>query len=250
VGNNDMTDSGIGTVGTFAGDVRVFRTGVSVTVTEGMPLYEEDVIETGGESSVEVRFIDGSVCILGVDGEMGLREVSNIFESESGTFDISIESGMFRFESGEIAQLDQGKVLIRTPAAVIGIRDTVLVGIVNSTGSTVALLNDADGEVGALMLSNEFGSLVLSRFGQTTKVSDYESAMQVPYLMTPGSIDREYYNVMTSEGSWEQKSPLDGVLDGPSVMFDIYPTYAIIPVSSPIDTTFDFVTKQKYKSLS
>ena len=233
----------VGTVNSLQGESTITRGGVSVAVTEEMPLYEEDIMKTGGRSSVEIRFIDGAVLVLGDNSSMDLREVSYISGSEKGSFDISIESGMFRFESGEVAELDQGKVLIRTPAAVIGVRGTALVGIVNSAGSTVTLLDDAEGKVGALELFNEFGSLVLSRFGQTTKVSDYDSAMEMPYLMTQGSIDRQYHNVLFTEGSWEQKSSLDGVLDGPSTMFDIHPTYAIIPVSSPIDATFDFVEK-------
>ena len=237
--------AGIGTVESFQGEITVIRAGIEVAVSKGMPLYAEDVIKTGSQSNVKIFYIDETVTTLAGNSRMVINEVSYDSGMDSGTFDVDIDSGMFYFSSGEIAKSD-GDVLIRTPAAEIGIRGTTLVGIVGVGGkaSTFTLLNDATGKVGAIELSNNFGSLVLSRMGQTSQVLDYSSELQSPYLMTQGSIDREYFEVLSPVLEQYYKET-DYLSDANFVeIFDYFSTQDI--QSFAIEPMFEFVGKPSF----
>jgi len=237
-----MNSSGIGTIDTFQGEVTIIRTGIEVAVSEGMPLYAEDVVKTGSYGKVKILYIDETVTVLGNNSHMVINEVSYDPDLDLGKFDISIDSGMFFFTTGEIAKLEHDVVLIRTPAAQIGIRGTTLVGIIGEEGrvSTFTLLNDATGKVGAIKLSNNFGSLILSKMGQTSQVLNYSSVLQPPYFMTQGSIDREYFKVLSPEEPYKE-------IDAGA--FNIAPTYEILDYSGQsfaIEPIFQFVNEPSF----
>ena len=237
-----MNSSGIGTIDTFQGDITVIRAGIEVAVSKGMPLYAADVVKTGLQSNVKILYIDETVVKLAGNSRMVINEVSYDLDLDLGKFDISIDSGMFFFTTGEIAKLEHDVVLIRTPAAQIGIRGTTLVGIIGEEGraSTFTLLNDATGKDGAIELSNNFGSLILSKMGQTSQVLNYSSVLEPPYFMTQGSIDREYFKVLSLEQSHK---------DVDTGAFNIAPTYEILDYSGQsfaIEPIFQFVNEPSF----
>ncbi|MEE9355906.1 MAG: hypothetical protein V3U75_10000, partial [Methylococcaceae bacterium] len=84
-------------------------------------------------------------------------------------------------------------------------------------------------------------SLVLSKMGQTSQVLDYSSVLQSPYLMTQGSIDREYFKVLSPEQPYKE---ID--LGG----FNIDPTYELLDISSTpsffLERAFQFVKEPSF----
>ncbi len=238
---------GIGTIESIQGEVIIIRTGMEVVVSEGMPLYVEDVIKTGSQGNVKILYIDETVTILADNSRMVINEVSYNPDMDLGAFDVDIDSGMFYFSSGEIAKAGYGDVLIRTPSVEIGIRGTTLVGIIGEQGkaSTFTLLNDASGKVGAIELSNDFGGLILSKMGQTSQVLNYSSVIQSPYFMTQGSIDREYYKVLSPEQYYKEIDIGDFNIDPTYEIFNSFGTQ--VNEFFAIEPMFQFVNEPSFR---
>lgn len=113
-----MNTDATGTIDTIQGEATVIRAGIEVAVSEGMPLYEGDIVKTGESGNIKIIYIDETIVTLANNGQLVINEVS--FDAQK--FDINIDSGMFRFQSGEIAKLEHDDIIIRTPAVNIGVR--------------------------------------------------------------------------------------------------------------------------------
>ena len=113
-------------------------------------VYMNEVVETGDESALIIKFSDGSKLTLGENAKVVIdRYVYNPGGADS-TQAITLTKGAFRFLSGSIPK---DKVEIKTPAVSIGIRGTELVFDVAEDGQTEmstitgqADVTDGDGE--------------------------------------------------------------------------------------------------------
>ena len=83
--------------------------------------------------------------------------------------------GAFSFISGEIAKSGEDAMTIKTPVATIGIRGTTVAGkaAVEGNENSFTLLQDADGGVGQISVSNAGGSQVLGQIGATTSIASF-----------------------------------------------------------------------------
>ncbi|MBF0358879.1 MAG: FecR domain-containing protein [Magnetococcales bacterium] len=91
-------------------------------------IFAGEKIITGEGDSVVLKFRDGSNFTLGSDAEIKLNEfVFNPFDSVT-TNTISVNSGAFRFNSGFAVITPQ--IAIRMPTATVGVRGTVVEGVV------------------------------------------------------------------------------------------------------------------------
>ena len=113
-------------------------------------VYMNEVVETGDESALVIKFSDGSKLTLGENAKVVIdRYVYNPGGADSAQA-ITLTKGAFRFLSGSIPK---DKVEIKTPAVSIGIRGTELVFDVAEDGQTEmstiagqADVTDGDGE--------------------------------------------------------------------------------------------------------
>ncbi|WP_177428355.1 Ig-like domain-containing protein [Candidatus Venteria ishoeyi] len=114
--------------------------GISRTIQQNDNIYINDTIITGPRTYIKITLLDGTVFQLGPLSRATLENYDYEENAQSGSFDASIFSGIFRFISGGIAENNQGThTRLKTPSAVIGIRGSEIDGEVMGDGSTVIL---------------------------------------------------------------------------------------------------------------
>ena len=168
----------IGTVDTTTGSVAATRAdGSTVELTAGSPVYQGDVIETAGGGSIGVTLADETTFSMAENGNMVLDEMVYDPATQEGSISISAVEGVFTFVSGQIAKTDPDAMTLDTPVATIGIRGTQ-VGLDVGPGddTTVVLMEEADGFVGEVVVSNAAGVQILNTAFQGTHISDAASA--------------------------------------------------------------------------
>ena len=189
----------IGRVVTAEGEVSVTRAdGTVETLAEGDPVFMGDVVETGDGGALGLEFADESTFSLGDSGRMVLDEFVYDPVDQTGEFGISLVEGAFSFVSGQIAKTDVDAMTLDTPVATIGIRGTTVAGSVGGEGNDnpITLLQDPDGTVGEVVISNAAGTVVISSFGATVVVTSFNAAPPPPVTLTQEQIDQQYGGVI------------------------------------------------------
>lgn len=96
-------------------------------------IYMNEVVETGEESALVVKFSDGSKLTLGENAKIVIDKYVYDAASSSGEQAVTLSKGAFRFISGA---LPKANVKITTPTVTIGIRGTELIFDVADDGET------------------------------------------------------------------------------------------------------------------
>ena len=166
----------IGEVSTKEGSIVATRLdGTSTELNIGDPVFQGDTIETVGSGSVGLVFLDKTTLSLSDGGKMVLDEL--IFDPSTGNGSMAVDmlEGAFSFVSGEIAKTGPDAMKVSTPVATIGIRGTTVAGkaAVEGNENSFTLLQDADGGVGQISVSNDGGTQVLQQVGATTSISSF-----------------------------------------------------------------------------
>ena len=131
----------IGQIEDLKGDVRATHTdGTSVVLAEGDKVFQGDVIETGNDGQIGIRFADETKMALDSDARIVLDELVYSPGSESGSAVFSLIKGAMVFVSGEIAHNDPDAMMVKTPTATIGIRGTKAGLLVNQQADELAEL--------------------------------------------------------------------------------------------------------------
>lgn len=174
--------------------------GAQVTLTLGDNIFQGDVIETGPQGNTSIVFADDTIFTLSADGRMVMDEMVYDPETESGTFSAQVVQGVFSFVSGKIAKTSPDGMTLATPTNTIGIRGSTVLGEAAQEGSanTITLINDVDGNVGELVISNGAGTMVLSQAGATTTVFSASAAPTPFTIMTPQDIQQSYGSTLTN----------------------------------------------------
>ena len=155
----------IGSVEAADGGVTATRVdGSTVSLSVGSPVFQGDVLETGGGGAVGIVFVDSSTFSLDENGRMVLDEMVFDPASGSGTSAFSVVQGVFTFVSGRIAQSGTDAMTVTTPVMSIGIRGTKVAGVAAAEGqeNTVTLLANDDGSAGEISLTNGGGVVILN----------------------------------------------------------------------------------------
>lgn len=96
-------------------------------------IYMNEIIETGEESALVIKFSDGSKLTLGENARIVIDKYVYNPATSSGEQAMTLTKGAFRFLSGAVPK---ESVKISTPAVTIGIRGTELVIDVADDGET------------------------------------------------------------------------------------------------------------------
>jgi len=96
-------------------------------------IYMNEVVETGEESALVVKFSDGSKLTLGENAKIVIDRYVYDPASSTGEQAVTLSKGAFRFVSGA---LPKASVKITTPTVTIGIRGTELIFDVADDGET------------------------------------------------------------------------------------------------------------------
>jgi hypothetical protein len=94
-------------------------------------VYMNELVETGDESALVIKFSDGSKLTLGENAKVMID--TYVYDPSGGEQVVTLTKGAFRFVSGAIPK---EKVSIKTPTITIGIRGTELVLDVAEDGET------------------------------------------------------------------------------------------------------------------
>lgn len=130
----------------------------------GDALHSNDIVKTGLESRAILRFHEGTQLTLGANTTMHLENfVANQDKKEAV---LNFTQGAFRIITGSITQTDSPSFQVNTPIGTIGIRGTEFWGgnLSDDDSVDVLLINSEH----ALVVSNEFGSVVLDQAGLGT----------------------------------------------------------------------------------
>lgn len=127
VGRHAIADDRIGTIKKVEGAVRVVRAKTSVIAKEGGALAQGDVIETGSDGSVGIRFQDDSRMALGPNSALELTKFVYDAEAKTGSFDSRLSNGTMSGSSGRITSWKPGAMKVTTPSMLIAVRGTKFV---------------------------------------------------------------------------------------------------------------------------
>jgi hypothetical protein len=131
-----------------------------------------------------MRFLDKTFFTLGPDAKM---TVDTFDESENAvvSFGASILQGAFRFVSGLLSKKKPEAMNVQITTATIGVRGTHVAGevfarkeengVVTEASAVVTLLEDEEGLDTSIVVSNDYGSVVVDEPGYGTEIPDEHS---------------------------------------------------------------------------
>ena len=185
----------IGEVSSVTGTVKATRLDGNVfDLNTGDPVFQGDTIETVGSGAVGLVFLDKTTLSLSEGGKMVLDELVYDPATGSGSMAVDMVEGAFSFISGEIAKIGPDAMTLETPVVTCGIRGTTVAGkaAVEGNENAFTLLQDADGGVGQISISNDGGTQVLAQVGATTTVSSFTAPPPPPIILTTAQIQANY----------------------------------------------------------
>nr|WP_246718840.1 Ig-like domain-containing protein [Microvirga terrestris] len=142
----------IGHVEKASGTVTVLRNGALIALRLGDAVAKGDVVQTGPNSALTVKFNDGTVFSLSSSARMVLNDMVYAADSNANSALLTLVQGVIGFVAGRIAKT--GDLKIDTPVATMAIRGTaVQTEITAASGTTrFSLLVEPDGNVGSIVL--------------------------------------------------------------------------------------------------
>lgn len=157
-------------------------------LTNGDEIFPGSRIVTGRKSHVSIRFSDESVFSLGSNSQMVVDKYAYDKDPNKSSLTTRIVKGTFRFVSGLIAKSKPDNMNVNLgPVATIGIRGTHVAGEVEErkekgdkvteASARVVLMEPEDGgdRPSAIVVSNEYGSVVVDQPGYGTEIPDEHS---------------------------------------------------------------------------
>jgi hypothetical protein len=128
-------------------------------------VYAQDLVKTGDRGSTDLQFLDNTHLVVGPNGEVKLDEFVYDPATVTGGGQISLKVGAFRYQSGELKNKENVKLV--TPTATMTIRGTHLVIFVGQDGATE--VNVIDGAVDVLACNTQ--NAVSATAGQRVNVT-------------------------------------------------------------------------------
>ena len=185
----------IGEVSSLTGSAKALRIdGNEFNLSNGDPIFQGDTIVVSEKGAVGLVFLDKTTLSLSEGGKMVLDEL--VYDPATGTGSMAVDmvEGAFSFISGEIAKTGPDAMMISTPVATVGIRGTTVAGkaAVEGNENAFTLLQDADGGVGQISISNDGGTQVLAQVGATTTVSSFTAPPPAPVILSAAQIQANY----------------------------------------------------------
>ena len=172
-----------GVVAFTSGDIRISyqdEAGQVIGRSAGVgdPIYLNDEIATGPETSLQILLKDQTVFTIGPSSSITFDEfVYDPSDAEASSLSAKITKGTFKFISGKIASQKPDNVALNLPNATASIRGTTVAGRVKDNGdSDVILLS------GAIAVSSEIAPEPVDIFtsGWGTSISDI-GAIEAPF---------------------------------------------------------------------
>src|SRR5271155_2676205 len=126
----------IGAAAAAQNEVLRVLAGASARLGVGDPVFLDEIVRTGIESTAKLVFLDSTNLALGPISRVVLDRFIYDPAKPSEALGVKLAKGLFRFTTGV---LDKKAYLVTTPIAAIGVRGTVLDISVNGDRTRVTL---------------------------------------------------------------------------------------------------------------
>lgn len=187
----------------------------------GSAVNTGDAISTGKDTTLVVRFADGSRFSLGSQSEFVVDKFSYKQGAEDNSFHTSFVKGVFRFVSGLVAKSTGRDMKVKLTVATIGVRGTQVEGEVSerqekdgvridASARVVLLEPEEEGKKTSIIVSNEFGSVIVDQPGYGTEIPDEKSppsAVRKMQLHTVDNVLRALRNSVRQSGTAKPRMP-------------------------------------------
>jgi len=116
----------VGRVKLASGSAFIIRKGGAVPAKVGQPVFETDGLTTGPDGRIGVTLRDETRISLGAGSEVRLDRFLYSTEDGQFAFVLRIVRGIAAYASGRMAKLSPDAVRLETPAAIVGVRGTMV----------------------------------------------------------------------------------------------------------------------------
>ncbi|MBR0712180.1 Ig-like domain-containing protein [Bradyrhizobium liaoningense] len=150
----------VGHVVKMTGSASIVRNGVTIVVNVGDAVNQNDVVQTGSDSTLGLVLDDGTTFNLSAGARFMLNELTYDASSTSNSSLMTLVQGAASFVAGQVAKT--GDMRVATPSATIGIRGTAVILDVSATDGriSVSVIDQRDGQVHAVQVFNTAGVLI------------------------------------------------------------------------------------------
>jgi hypothetical protein len=157
-----------------SGEASLERDGTSERLKAGRAIARYDRLSTAANARLSLTFRDGSRLVLGENGAVTLEDWRAEQGRSPGVLLLELESGAARLTAAAPSKVLNRRVELRTPVAVIAVRDTDVWSGPIDTGTGIILL------AGSISVRNDAGSVSLDRRHAGTIVRHRNSAPESP----------------------------------------------------------------------
>lgn len=148
----------------------IAATGETRTLAVKSPIKAGDTIKTGKTGRVQILFTDNTIYSLGRNSEMKISEYQWEANKNQGTLKTKVKEGIFRVMGGSITRVSPENFITETPAATIGIRGSMYAGTVTPSKLLVVFQGGK-----GIVVTNAYGTVVITRPGYGTKVTQFRA---------------------------------------------------------------------------
>ncbi len=180
----------IGTVDTAGGTVTATRTdGTTVTLSDGDPVFQGDVVQTGTGSNLSIIFIDDTVFTLSADARMVLDELVYSPGGSDNSMVMNLVQGTFIFVTGQVAP--NGDMRVETPTATMGIRGTTPVVTIDAGGAgKYSLARDPNGDIGSYQIFDKVSGALIGTINTVTEFVEIAAVGSPPIILPKTQADQ------------------------------------------------------------
>ena len=190
------TWAGVGKVTEQTGPTEIVRARKSISSAVNTAVEMNDTIVTA-RSRAELTFDDATKVKITEQSKLIIDDFVYDPKSGTGKLAMKVALGTARYASGQIAKNSPQQVAVSTPTASIAVRGTDFSMTVDELGrSLIMLLPSCDNKTcitGAIEVSNEAGSVIMTQAYQATLVASVDRAPSLPVVVT---IDQANINNM------------------------------------------------------
>lgn len=175
---------------------------VGQVVESGAAVFLGDEVQTDAKGQLQILLLDETVFTIGPNSRVVIDEFVYDPATSDGKIDARIVEGAFRLVTGKIGRKQPSNISIKLPSGEVGIRGTILYGVVDGAKSDLLLLgpgekNNTQHRDGKILVSNDVnGSPVTTEVKKSGFGSSIPGDNQAP---TPAfQLSDEQLDAMTS----------------------------------------------------
>ena len=200
--------SAIGKITIADGTVIVQRVNQTIELNAGDLIYLNDVVEAKG-GSVGIAFADQTTMSVDAGSKMVVDEfVYDPATPTTGSMNANVITGNFSFVSGQIAKVGNDAMTVTTPVLTIGVRGTQVAGKASQEGEAneIVLLPNEDGTVVQILVSNQSGTVLLTRAFESTTITSSFMPPTVPVILPEEIVLKKFGTTINTTRRTENKA--------------------------------------------